>query len=151
MRACIFISRRIFPILTLTILLCLAWTPLSFAQGVPLAEGAQQEPAVPKKDETGLFDGTSPFLEYGDFNMNEEENEDTQFFQYGRFFGLSLGIGYQSATGNRGKLYTAALPRFDARIQYWFGFHLAGDLGVFFANHSFTTGSVNYEAKLIGY
>lgn len=153
MPACTFTFKRFFFLTLFGLCLSLfAHSGTSFAQSVPPAEGAAQPgPAVPKKEENGLFDNSSPYLEYGDFNMNEEENEDTQFFQYGRFFGLSLGLGYQSATGNRGKLYTAAIPRFDARIQYWFGFNLAGDLGVFFANHSFSTGSVNYEARLIGY
>jgi len=126
----------------MAVMALLASTNESWAQGAPTPQ---------KKEETRLFDGSSPHLEYGSFNLNEEENEDTQFFQYGRFFGISIGLGYQSATGNRGKLYDSALPRFDARMQYWFSFNLAGDLGVFFANHSFSTGTTNYEAKLIGY
>ncbi|NDG83745.1 MAG: hypothetical protein EBX52_01745 [Proteobacteria bacterium] len=83
--------------------------------------------------------------------MNEEEVEDTNYFQYGKFFGLSLGLGYQTATGNRGKLYSAAIPRFDGRIQYWFNFNFAAELGIFFANHSFYDGTQNYQVKMIGY
>ena len=80
---------------------------------------------VPKKEDSGLFDHSSPYLDYGDFNMNEEENDDALYFQYGRFFGVSLGAGYEAATGNRGKLYDAALPRFDIRMHYWFNFNFA--------------------------
>jgi hypothetical protein len=152
MQACISIFKRI-PVLLLLLSGPVLFAPEALAQGGPPSpEGTSPAaPAPAKKEEIGLFDGSSPYLEYGDFNMNEEENEDTQFFQYGRFFALSLGLGYQSATGNRGKLYTSALPRFDARIQYWFGFNLAGDLGVFFANHSYTKDSKNTDVKMIGY
>jgi hypothetical protein len=113
--------------------------------------GPPESPATPKKEESGLFDQSSPYLEYGDFNMNEEEVEDTNYFQYGKFFGLSLGLGYQTATGNRGKFYSSAIPRFDGRIQYWFNFNFAAELGVFFANHSFSDGTQTYQVKMIGY
>jgi hypothetical protein len=114
--------------------------------GIPSGSG--------KKEETGLFDQSSPYLDYGDFNMNEDENEDTLYFQYGRFFGLSLGLGYQQALGNRGKLYSPAFPRLDLRVQYWFNFNFALDLGVFFVNHSFndpSNGDRNTAVKMIGY
>ena len=143
---------------------------LAYAQGTPGAAstgglpppGAVGDPAassgspggVPtgaKKEDTGLFDQSSPYLDYGDFNMNEEENQDALYFQYGRFFGISLGLGYETATGNRGKLYDPAIPRFDIRIHYWFDFNFAMDLGVFFANHSFTYDQVAYQTKFIGY
>jgi hypothetical protein len=161
MQACTTISKR----LLVWILLAAVTGASAFAQGGPPAipmqagpagagapGGPEGAPAVPpKKEDTGLFDGSSPYLDYGDFNLSEEENEDTLYFQYGRYFGLSLGLGYQTATGNRGKLYEAAIPRFDARIVYWFGFHFAADLGVFFANHSFYDQGVNYAVKMIGY
>ena len=121
-------------------------------ENVPQPEsGPGSVPSGRQKEDTGLFDQSSPYLEYGDFNMAEEENEDALYFQYGRFFGLSLGLGYQTATGNRGKLYEPAIPRFDIRIHYWFSFNFAMDLGVFFANHSFTYAGSDYQTKLIGY
>ena len=83
--------------------------------------------------------------------MNEEENDDALYFQYGRFFGVSLGAGYQAATGNRGKLYDAALPRLDIRMHYWFNFNFAMDLGVWFANHQFSYLKETTQVKLIGY
>jgi hypothetical protein len=123
--------------------------------GAPLqGPGDPNAPAIPsgnKKEDTGLFDQSSPYLEYGDFSMSEEENEDALYFQYGRFFGLSLGLGYQAALGNRGKVYDPAIPRVDIRIHYWFGFNFAMDLGVFFATHNFTYNQLAYQTKLIGY
>ena len=158
MRACTIISKH-FKSSPLTLLFALSLLTCSaHAQNpppaIPPGQGAQGESPnsiPPKKEESNLFDSASPYLDYADFNMNEEENEDTLYFQYGRYFGVSLGLGYQTATGNRGKHYQAALPRVDARIQYWFGFHFAGDLGIFFANHSFSDGSLNTDVKLIGY
>lgn len=115
--------------------------------------GDPNQPMIPngKKEESGLFDQASPYLEYGDFNMTEEENNDAVYFQYGRFFGISLGMGYQTATGNRGKLYQAAIPRLDIRLHYWFDFNFAMDIGVFFATHNYEYGSTTYQNKLLGY
>jgi len=120
--------------------------------------GDPNAPAIPsgKKEDPGLFDQYSPYVEYGDFNMAEEENQDALYFQYGRFFGISIGLGYQTATGDRGRLYQAAIPRVDIRLHYWFDFNFAMDLGVFFATHDFNytpTGgqTTPYQVSLIGY
>jgi hypothetical protein len=126
--------------------------------------GDPNAPAIPtgkQKEDTGLFDQASPYLNYGDFDITEEENQDALYFQYGRFFGVSLGVGYETALGDRGKLYQAAIPRIDLRLHYWFDFNFAMDLGVFFATHSFnyTTSAngntaaqtLNYQDKIIGY
>ncbi len=94
--------------------------------------------AATKKDEPGLFDSSSPYLDYGEFDLSDDEDQETLYFQYGRFFGVSVGAGYQGATGNRGKLYTAAVPRVDIKVHYWFDFNLAMNLGVSIANHTFT-------------
>jgi len=151
MRGCIITSK--FLSLKLTSLFIFIAT-LSFSPSVAFGQApppSAEAPAPPKKEDSSLFDQSSPYLEYGDFNLNEEEVEDTNYFQYGKFFGISLGLGYQTATGNRGKLYQAAIPRFDGRIQYWFNFHFAAELGFFFANHSFYDGTQNYQVKMIGY
>jgi hypothetical protein len=153
MQACTTISKL--KCISLLTILSLSLPGVSFAQppvGGAIGETAGSQVAPQKKQEDhGLFDQASPYLDYGDFSLTEEENEDTQYFQNGRFFGLSFGGGYQAATGNRGKLYEPALPRFDIRVQYWFNFQFAADLGVFFANHNFLDGTINYEVKLIGY
>ena len=150
MRGCTIISKSGFLLILAALL---AGSPEASAQ--PPVGGAigESAPAAPgkKNEDHGLFDQSSPYLDYGDFNLTEEENEDTQYFQNGRFFGLSFGGGYQSATGNRGKLYEPAIPRFDVRVQYWFNFQFAADLGIFFANHSFLDNTTNIEVKLVGY
>ena len=144
MRECTFISKLLF-------LLLLFFNGNAFAQA-PNGTGAPA-PAVttPKKDDPGLFDQSTPFLEYGDFNINEDDDADTMYFQYGRFFGVSLGAGYEAATGNRGLLYTPAFPRFDLKVHYWFDFQLAMNMGIFFASHSFEVGGATTAVKLIGY
>ncbi len=158
MPACTFISKTSLVIFIL--LNFIHFAPESRAQGaaippnaIPGAPGDPMTPAVPaaRREDPKLFDQSSPYLDYGDFNMNEEENDDALYFQYGRFFGVSLGAGYQAATGNRGKLYEAALPRVDIRMHYWFNFNFAMDLGVWFANHQFSYGGANTKVNLVGY
>ncbi len=168
MQACTIIFKRILPLFTF---LMLSLPVGAFAQnntnsgamipssgntaGPPRAGDPNQAPAIPtgaKKEEPNLFDQSSPYLDYGDFNMNEEENEDSVYFQYGRFFGVSLGLGYQTATGNRGKLYESAFPRLDLRIEYWFSFNFAFEMGVDFVNQNFADPSgVPTSVKMVGY
>src|SRR5881628_3466051 len=62
----------------------------------------------------------TPFTEYGEFNEEEEEADEAKFFQYGRFFGVSVGSGFQGATGNRGLLYQGGFPTLDIKVHYWF-------------------------------
>lgn len=135
-----------------------AWMMAGTLMGLSANAWAQEpsEPtsppaAISKPEESTLFDQYSPYLDYGDFNSREEEDADTLYFQYGRFFGVSLGGGYQSATGNRGNLYNAALPRFDLKVHYWFDFQFAMAMGVWFATHNFDFDSSTYSAKLSGY
>lgn len=84
--------------------------------------------------------------DYADFNEEDEESEDTRFFKYGRFFGLSVGMGIQTADGNRGTLWNGGFPAIDLRLHYWFSFNFAADLGGYLSNHYFntpTTGNVD--------
>ncbi len=140
MRACTFIS-KLFLLLALIL-------PGSFA--FAQADGGADMPTPPKKEEPGLFDQSTPYLEYGDFSINEDDDADSLYFQYGRFFGLSLGLGYQSATGNRGLLYAPTFPRFDLKMHYWFDFQLAMNIGIFFASHTFESDGTN-NVRLLGY
>lgn len=80
---------------------------------------------------------STPYTSFGEFN-DEEEAEDTRFFQYGRFFGVSLGLGYEGATGNKGSLFTGGIPAFEARVHYWFDFNFALTLGIYSAKHQYT-------------
>ena len=86
----------------------------------------------------------SPFTEYGEFNESTIEEADTKFFQYGRFFGVSLGLGFDAVDGNRGGLYQGGFPMFDLKVHYWFDFNLALDLGFFTAVHYYNTTAQNY-------
>lgn len=163
MQACTSTSKRFF-VLTLALsLLLLGPMGEALAQGVqpagpsgPMGTGTAGAPgqAVPsgaKKEESTLFDQYSPYLDYGDFNSSEDEDNDTLYFQYGRFFGVSLGLGYETATGNRGLVYNSALPRFDIKVHYWFDFQFAMAMGIWFASHSYETNSTTKTAKLTGY
>ncbi len=105
------------------------------AGGGPTEQGAGKT-QTPEDDD---FKQT-PFTSFGEFN-DEEEAEDTRFFQYGRFFGVSLGLGYEGALGNRGALYTGGIPAFELRVHYWFDFNFAMTLGIYSAKHQYT-GSV---------
>ena len=175
MPACTSISKRfIAPWMVLVLTGALARIPTAFAQdpnqgldmSIPSANVGNDSgdlstdqgsaPPIPsgtkKTNDPGLFDqASSPYLDYGDFNSSEDEDADTTYFQYGRFFGLSLGLGYEAATGNRGYLYQPAFPRFELKVHYWFDFQFALNLGIFFANHNFDYLGKNYSVKLIGY
>src|SRR5690348_7039292 len=95
-------SRLLWPIAALV----LAMRPFpAFAQDQQPPQGDQQQKEdrtlQPEEDD---YKGT-PFTEYGDFNDENEEDEDTKFFQSGRFFGVSAGLGFEGATGNRGAIW----------------------------------------------
>ncbi len=91
----------------------------------------------PETKEDERFQGT-PYTEYGEFNEEEEENQSTLFFQYGRFFGVSLGFGLSGATGNRGLVYQGGFPTVDLRVHYWFDFNFA-------LNLQLTNATFNYD------
>ncbi len=101
----------------------------------------------PEKSEEEDYKAT-PYTTYGDFSSSEDEDEDTKFFQFGRFFGLSLGTGYSGAFGNRGLLIGTAFPNVDIRVHYWFDFNWALTLGIYTAGFTFNadpTGGTSFE------
>ncbi len=79
----------------------------------------------------------TPYTRYGEFNEDEDEAEITEFFQYGRFFGVSIGAGFHGVTGNRALLWKGGFPMVDFRVHYWFNFNFALQLQFFTANHDF--------------
>jgi hypothetical protein len=87
--------------------------------------------------------GSTPFTEYGEFNEDTEEAADAKFFQYGRFFGVSLSGGLQTVTGNRGLLWKGGFPNVALKIHYWFDFNLSLELGFETASHSYTDTRTN--------
>jgi hypothetical protein len=82
---------------------------------------------------------STPFTSYGEFNENEDEEADSKFFQYGRFFGVSLGLGAEMIDGNRGTLWQGGFPMVDFKVHYWFDFQVALDLGFFTAQQYYDT------------
>ncbi len=97
--------------------------------------------AGPPKEED--FSDT-PFTEYGEFNEEAEEAAETKFFQYGRFFGVGLGLGSQGALGNRGGLWQGGFPAVDLKVHYWFDFQLAMDLNIAVANQFYESTSLGH-------
>lgn len=112
---------------------------LFFLIGIHSAHAANDSTSKGPVDRTQISEeedfSNTPFTEYGEFNEEEYEAAETRFFQHGRFFGLSLGLGSQGVTGGRGLLYQGGFPVFDFKIHYWFDFNLALDLGFFTASH----------------
>ncbi len=84
---------------------------------------------------------STPWTEYGEFNEDDDEATDTNFFQHGRFFGVSLGVGYQGVTGNRGILWRGGFPLVDIKVHYWFDFNLGLDINFNTTRHYFDSQS----------
>ncbi len=102
-----------------------------------LSPGADDKTKLPEPDDYS----TSPFTEYGEFNQSHDEESDALFFQFGRFFGLSLGLGIQAVDGNRGLLWQGGFPLVDFKVHYWFDLNLALNMSFYTVNHFFVTGS----------
>ena len=75
------------------------------------------------------------YTDYGDFNDDEAEANDLRFYQYGRLFGIQLGVGNSGATGNRGKLWSGGFPMLSVKTVYWFNFNMALDLDLSSLSH----------------
>lgn len=82
---------------------------------------------------------STPYTEYGEFNEEEDEAAETRFLQHGRFFGVSLGLGYEGVLGNRSLLWQGGFPAVELKLHYWFDFNLAMDLGFYTASHFYET------------
>ncbi|HAR43198.1 MAG TPA: hypothetical protein DCS07_11320 [Bdellovibrionales bacterium] len=136
MRVFIFIFKNVFLVLTFTLLLGIA--PLAWA--APPAQNGIEKSMQEDEDFT-----PTPYTEYGEFNEDAEEEADTRFFQHGRFFGISIGLGMESADGNRGLLWEGGFPTFDMKVHYWFDFNVALTLGVTTATHFFQTNVNNLQ------
>ena len=127
------------------LVLGLIFPSTSFAQegpGAPPADNQSADGSKTAKPEEEDYSGT-PFTEYGEFNETEEEEADAKFFQFGRFFGVSLGMGFQFADGNRGSLWQGGFPVIDFKIHYWFDFNVGLDLGFNTAYQYYNTQAQN--------
>lgn len=103
---------------------------------VPISPTQNPDSSKGNKSEEDDFSST-PFTEYGEFNESTDEEADARFFQFGRFFGVSLGLGFEFVDGYRGALWQGGFPMFDFKLHYWFDFNFAIDLGFFTAKHFF--------------
>lgn len=83
---------------------------------------------------------SGPYSDYGEFDSGEDEDANERFFQYGRFFGVGLGAGLTTATGNAGRIYQGNGLMVELRLDYWFDFHFALQLGVQNSKHSYNLG-----------
>lgn len=101
----------------------------------PTDGGGEGKPKAYQPEEDDF--SSTPFTEYGEFNESADEDADTQYFAHGRFFGASLGLGFQGVQGNRGLVYQGGFPMVDAKLHYWFDFNFALDLNLYFASHNF--------------
>ena len=112
-----------------------AWASTPFAaRPFELAQAKPAEKTMQPEDEDY---SNTPFTEYGEFNEDSDEEADQKFFQYGRFFGVSVGLGLESVDGGRGLLWQGGFPMVEVKVHYWFDFNFALDLGFFSASHSF--------------
>ena len=124
--------------------------PTTAPPETPAATGEKVDRTAQPEDED--FSST-PFTEYAEFNEAQEEEENARFFQYGRFFGVSLGAGFEGVTGNRGLLWQGGFPLADFRIHYWFDFNFALRLGLQAASHYYETtnkGHVDISTVFLG-
>jgi hypothetical protein len=139
------LSARAFPYVCVLVLL------LIFSEGAKegyAAEGSSGGAAAGEKhgeDKTLKPEdddySSTPFTEYGEFHEAGDEEADTKFLQFGRFFGASVGLGFEFVDGNRGALWEGGFPLVDFRLHYWFDFNVALDVG-------FTTVSQYYDTTV---
>jgi opacity protein-like surface antigen len=146
MPASTFISRHPF-VSALALLATLsAVSPLRSAMAAdptPPSGGGTDRTVKPEDED---FSST-PYTEYGSFNEDKEEEENNKFFQYGRFFGISLGLGLETVDGDRGTLYQGGFPTFDAKIHYWFDFNFALDINFYLAEHYFISSATLFNGR----
>lgn len=126
----------------------LAWLLLpALAHADESASGASGEKAKVYTPEEDDFSST-PFTEFGEFSEAADEEADAKFMAHGRSHGVSLGLGFEGVTGNRGAVYEGGFPMVDVKLHYWFDFNFAMDLNLYFASHSFTGGASDGETEV---
>lgn len=115
--------------------------PLAFAEDAKPQSKTEQ----PEEEDHA----STPYTEYGEFNEEADEEADTRFFKFGRFFGVAAGLGYEGVTGNRGSLWRGGFPLVDFKVHYWFDFQVALQLGFSVVNHYYSvSASDQFEVNL---
>lgn len=91
---------------------------------------------------------------FSDFNEDLEASqvmEDERFYRYSRFFGVNIGVGFTSFTGNRGLAYTDNHPSFSLSLMYFIDFRNVFVMGFEYSKHTyFVDGFVNGNDEQIG-
>ena len=118
----------------------------TYAEPNSPSDPSQNSASQPKSDDPSRVDEftSTPYTEYGEFNNPPgEEEASTVFFQFGRFFGISIGLGTEFADGYRGTLWQGGFPLVDFKFHYWFDFNLALDMGFYIVSHFYDTRANN--------
>jgi opacity protein-like surface antigen len=129
---------RFIPLSGLAVLLALP-PAIAHAEGMGGNSGEKSKAYTPEEDD---FSNT-PFTEYGEFSESADEEAEAKFMAHGRSHGVSLGLGFEGLTGNRGAVYEGGFPMVDLKLHYWFDFNFAMDLNIYFASHEFDGGTSN--------
>lgn len=91
---------------------------------------------------------------FSDFNEDLEASqiaEDERFYRYSRFFGVNLGIGSTTFTGNRGLAYTDNNPSFALTLMYFISFQNVFIMGFEYSKHTaFIDGFINGVDEEVG-
>ena len=92
---------------------------------------------------------------FSDFNEDLEASqvmEDERFYRYSRFFGVNIGVGATTFTGNRGRAYTDDHPSFALTLMYFLNFQNVFIMGFEYSKHTmFIDGYVNgFKDEQIG-
>lgn len=77
---------------------------------------------------------------FSDFNEDLEAAqvaEDERFYRYSRFFGVNLGVGATTFTGNRGLVYTDNHPSFALTLMYFIDFQNVFIMGFEYSKHTY--------------
>ena len=142
------LALRLRPWLFVTLLLGLMTLAVFFPLGAHAADSNDRSLQPEEEDFS-----TTPYTQYGEYDEQGDEDDTIRFLQHGRLFGISLGLGLESADGNRGTLWQGGFPLVDARIHYWFDFNFAMDLALYYVHHYYDTteqGHTNVSMMRVG-
>lgn len=108
--------------------------------------GKLHEPLTPGVGEYDYRE--TPYTAFGEYHEAEEERNLTNFFQNGRFFGVSVHTGVESALGNRGSIFRGGIPVMGFQLHYWFDFQFALQLGLQYVQHYYADGTARVDANI---
>lgn len=148
MQAFIFTSKSLFlkQSLSKRSLASFALILLALSQSAGAADAQKKDRSLPPEEDDFA---KTPFTEYGSFNEDAEEDAETRFMQYGRLFGVSVGVGSEGVTGNRGKLWQGGFPLLELKMHYWFDFQLAVDLAFATGKHQYPAPSTSAAGTMV--